>query len=108
MPSARMTKTVCVAAMSPKPDQIDAIHIQRWACELLRLISITDRSPQLGREGKDAANQRKRAATGLALNLVSNRYFRHAHDTQDDSAARKSSCYAGGPGAGDDRSTIYQ
>src|ERR1700722_2884811 len=108
MPSARMTKTVWVAAMSPKPDQIDAIHIQRLACELLRLMSITDGSPQLRREGKDAANQRKRAAAGLALNLVSNRYFPHAHDTKDDRAARNPSCYAGGPGAGEDRSTIYQ
>jgi hypothetical protein len=36
----RMTKTVCIAAISPKLDQIDAIHIQRSACERVGLISI--------------------------------------------------------------------
>jgi hypothetical protein len=35
-----MTKTVCVAPISPKPDQIDAIHIQGWVCERLGLMSI--------------------------------------------------------------------
>ena len=40
MPSARMTKTVCIAPISPKPNQIDAIHIQRWVCERVGLMSI--------------------------------------------------------------------
>src|ERR1700739_4865495 len=40
MPSARMTNTVCIAAISPKPDQIDAIQIQRWVCERVGLTSI--------------------------------------------------------------------
>src|SRR6266700_2241991 len=30
MPSARMTKTVCVASNSPKPSQIDAIQRHWW------------------------------------------------------------------------------
>ena len=40
MPSDRMTNTVCVAAISPKPDQIAAIHIQPCACERVGLVSI--------------------------------------------------------------------
>jgi hypothetical protein len=35
-----MTKTVCIAPISPKPDQIDAIHIQRGVCERMGLMSI--------------------------------------------------------------------
>ena len=40
MPSARMTKTVCIAPISPKPNQIDTIHIQRWVCDRVGLMSI--------------------------------------------------------------------
>jgi hypothetical protein len=42
MPSARMTKTVWTASISPKPNQIDMIHIQRRVCERMGLISIVD------------------------------------------------------------------
>src|SRR5258708_3576427 len=107
MPSARMTKTVCMASISPKPDQIDTIHIQRWVrVGLMSIINIVFQCPW-GRS-YDAVNRRNSAATGLALTAAGEGYCPHAHDSQDYSVTRHASICHDAPDAGGNGSPIYQ
>src|ERR1700677_4998843 len=85
MPSERITKTVWVASTRPNPSQIDAIHIQRcWCRDRGPLVSIGTIVVQWYlRLSRDAANQRRSAVNGLALESVRRAYCPHAHFSQD-------------------------
>src|ERR1700691_1039685 len=92
MPSAFITKTVCVASNSATPHQMAAIQNHRGDSERVAAVGIfAIVLHQTARWANNAANRRTAAAGAMEQSRVAARYFPHDQQNQD-----STTCYCSG------------